>query len=356
MSMSQDEIDKLMSQTPGATEEPASDILKIFEKMSRLYSNSINNIFPILIETEHIHVEPGMSSKGQFGAIIESQPSNSTYFTFKSPDLTGFHFIGMLDLPIALSISQRMMGQEGETVLTEALISALAEAYNNILGAWDAALAEEFGYLITHGELKFHETDAATSLKNETGYADDTPTVISNFSINIDDLQGGISLMISADGLKQVYDKHPSSREAAKTQPTVPTPTETEKVPTPEPETMSDTTTADTSPRKEPEIPTVRFEELAPHQPTEQPRGIDLILDVPLVVTVELGRKSLSIKEILELVPGSLVELEKLAGEAVDLLVNGKLFAKGEVVVIDENFGVRVSTIISPKERIENLR
>jgi flagellar motor switch protein FliN/FliY len=73
-------------------------------------------------------------------------------------------------------------------------------------------------------------------------------------------------------------------------------------------------------------------------------------------VTVELGRKRLSVKEILELVPGSLVELDKLAGENVDLYVNGKLFAKGEVVVIDENFGVRVSSIVTPKERLERMR
>lgn len=84
--------------------------------------------------------------------------------------------------------------------------------------------------------------------------------------------------------------------------------------------------------------------------------NLDLLLDIPLQVTVELGRTSQPIKDILNLSAGSVVELDKLAGEPVDILVNQKLIAKGEVVVIDENFGVRVTDIISQKERIRNLQ
>ena len=80
--------------------------------------------------------------------------------------------------------------------------------------------------------------------------------------------------------------------------------------------------------------------------PITQQENIDLIMDVPLEVTVELGRTSKSIKEILEFTPGTIVELDKLAGEPIDVLVNGKLVAKGEVVVIEENFGIRVTDII----------
>ena len=85
------------------------------------------------------------------------------------------------------------------------------------------------------------------------------------------------------------------------------------------------------------------------------PQNMALIQDVPLQVTVRLGKTRMSIKEILELGEGSIVELDKLAGEPVDLLVNGKLVAKGEIVVIDENFGFRVKDIISPADRINNL-
>ena len=84
--------------------------------------------------------------------------------------------------------------------------------------------------------------------------------------------------------------------------------------------------------------------------------NVDLLLDIDLDVTIELGRTDISIKRVLELAPGSLVELDRLAGEPVDLLVNNKVVAKGEVVVVDENFGVRVISLVSPEERIKSLR
>ena len=80
--------------------------------------------------------------------------------------------------------------------------------------------------------------------------------------------------------------------------------------------------------------------------PLNQQENIELIMDVPLEVTVELGRTNKSIKEILEFSPGTIIELDKLAGEPIDVLVNGKFVAKGEVVVIEENFGIRVTEII----------
>ena len=89
---------------------------------------------------------------------------------------------------------------------------------------------------------------------------------------------------------------------------------------------------------------------------TGQQRNLDMLLDIPLKVTVELGRTKKSINDILELASGSIIELDKLAGEPVDILVNDKLVAEGEVVVIEENFGVRVTDIISQYDRIRNLK
>lgn len=98
------------------------------------------------------------------------------------------------------------------------------------------------------------------------------------------------------------------------------------------------------------------FGELPRNGAVESNGNIDLLLDVPLSLTVELGRTKKTIREILSLGPGSVVELEKLAGETVDILVGGKLIAKGEVVVIDENFAVRITDIISPVDRLNSLR
>jgi flagellar motor switch protein FliN/FliY len=92
-----------------------------------------------------------------------------------------------------------------------------------------------------------------------------------------------------------------------------------------------------------------------PHVHTDE-TNLGLLLDIPLKVTVELGRTKKVIKEILEFSQGSIIELDKLAGEPVDILVNNKLIAKGEVVVIDENFGVRVTDIVSQMDRIQKLQ
>jgi flagellar motor switch protein FliN/FliY len=97
------------------------------------------------------------------------------------------------------------------------------------------------------------------------------------------------------------------------------------------------------------------FEEILEVPSDGEPYNIDLLMDIPLEVRVELGGTRKLLKEVLALGPGSIVELNKLAGEPVDVLVNGQPIAKGEVVVIDENFGVRVSDILSPQDRLKKL-
>nr|WP_235044649.1 flagellar motor switch protein FliN [Pseudobdellovibrio exovorus] len=85
-------------------------------------------------------------------------------------------------------------------------------------------------------------------------------------------------------------------------------------------------------------------------------RNLNLILDIPLKVTVELGRTKMPVSELLNLTQGSVIELAKLAGEPMEVLVNDKLIARGEAVVVNEKFGVRLTDIISPSERIEQLK
>lgn len=104
------------------------------------------------------------------------------------------------------------------------------------------------------------------------------------------------------------------------------------------------------------EVHQAKFEPLADTGSASSPKNIDLILDVPLDISVVLGRTKKSIKDILSLGTGSLVELDKLAEEPVEILVNGKKIAYGEVVVVDENFGVRITNIVSGAERIQSLK
>ena len=97
------------------------------------------------------------------------------------------------------------------------------------------------------------------------------------------------------------------------------------------------------------------FKDLAGSAPTGATHDIDFILDIPVLLTVELGRTKITIKNLLQLAQGSVVELDGMAGEPMDVLVNGCLIAQGEVVVVNDKFGVRLTDIITPAERIRKL-
>jgi flagellar motor switch protein FliN/FliY len=104
------------------------------------------------------------------------------------------------------------------------------------------------------------------------------------------------------------------------------------------------------------EVKKAELEEISPDAPPQaQAPNLQLILDIPVPVSVELGRTSLKIQELLDLHPGAVVELDRLAGEPVDVLVNGKRIAQGEVVVVGDVFGVRISAISEPAQRLRSL-
>lgn len=102
----------------------------------------------------------------------------------------------------------------------------------------------------------------------------------------------------------------------------------------------------------------VSFDELK-NEVTKQAPGspdLDVILDIPVSISMEVGRTSITIRNLLQLNQGSVIELDRLAGEPLDVLVNGTLIAHGEVVVVNEKFGIRMTDVISPAERIKKLR
>lgn len=116
-------------------------------------------------------------------------------------------------------------------------------------------------------------------------------------------------------------------------------------------------TTTEPKKNETPNIQSVQFSSFDDTSSVQgEPNNLDMLLDIPLQVTVELGRTKRMVKEILNVSHGSIIELDKLAGEPVDILINNKVIAVGEVVVIDENFGVRVTDILSTADRISKLR
>ena len=99
-----------------------------------------------------------------------------------------------------------------------------------------------------------------------------------------------------------------------------------------------------------------QFQDGAQPDDDENPVNFDVIMDVPVTISMEIGRTSINIRNLLQLNQGSIVELDRLAGEPLDVLVNGTLIARGEVVVINEKFGIRLTDVISPAERLRKLR
>jgi flagellar motor switch protein FliN/FliY len=114
--------------------------------------------------------------------------------------------------------------------------------------------------------------------------------------------------------------------------------------------------TAGAHPPAEREVSGVRFKEMQKSEVGESLLGIDFILDIPLTVSVELGRGKMMISELLKLGRGSIIELAKLAGEPLDVFVNDRLIAMGEVVVANEKFGIRLTDVVSHAERIDQLK
>ena len=98
-----------------------------------------------------------------------------------------------------------------------------------------------------------------------------------------------------------------------------------------------------------------QFDELSPSSGAGEEVNINAILDVPVTISMEIGRTDINIRNLLQLNQGSVVELDRLAGEPLDVLVNGTLIAKGEVVVVNEKFGIRLTDVISPAERVKKL-
>ncbi len=181
------------------------------------------------------------------------------------------------------------------------------------------------------------------------------------------DIEGILdSILLQVVPLNVAKDMTDRLLNSAKTEPKVEQKTEQRpKAPAPEysyqapmspPPDLTWQQSMDTMPQSTTFVQPAQFSQLVSGNNPIIPNNLDLIFDVPLQVSVELGKASKTIKDILDLGPGSVVELDRIAGEPVDMIVNGKLIAKCEVVVINETFGIRITEIINQAQRIETLK
>ena len=284
----------------------------------------------------------------------------------------------------ACIIADLMMGGDGTAPpddLNEIHMSAVGEAMNQMMGAVATSLSSMFNKKIDISPPKVNLIDLGTADPVTELVGTNEAIVKTSFRMEVDGLIDSeimqiLPVDIATEMVNSLLNSGAAEEEEAAPPPPPPAPAPAPQAapPPPPPPAPAPAPQAAASPpppmaaapppmygqqaRVSEGIPVqaAQFTPLATAPVQVNEANIGLILDVSLQVTVELGRTKKSIKEILELTNGSIVELDKLAGEPVDIHVNGKFLAKGEVVVIDENFGVRITDIVSPEERAAKLQ
>lgn len=297
----------------------------------------------------------------------------------------------------AAIIADLMMGGDGtnpDTEINEIAMSAVGESMNQMMGTVATSLSTMFNKKIDISPPKVNLIDFGSEDEVTELVGRDEPVVRTSFRMEVDGLiDSEIMQILPVTVAKEMVEALTGgSNNEPETAPPAPAPVPPAPEPTPAPAPQAQMTSpVQTPPPQAQMAPPVQAPApqaqmappvqapvmgyaMQPHvaqnvpvqsaqftplntQPVQiNDANIGLILDVPLSVTVELGQTKKSIKDILELTNGSIVELDKLAGEPVDIKVNGQFLAKGEVVVIDENFGVRITEIASPAERAAKLQ
>lgn len=275
-------------------------------------------------------------------------------------------------------ITDLMMGGDGtntDAELTDLHLSAISEAMNQMMGSAATSMSSMINEKVDISPPSSTRVDLTDTMMQDGLHDMVGQTFVQvSFRMTIGDLvDSEIMQLYPFDFAKLIYTRFRSTMEGGMEETAASEP-EPVAAPVQQPEPMQAVPVSQMNPQMAPQQPMMgmqqptmngampmynmpmqnvpiqpaQFQNFAPSQNLDgiAPENIDLIMDVPLEVTVELGRTSKSIKEILDFSPGTIIELDKLAGEPVDVLVNGKFVAKGEVVVIEENFGIRVTEII----------
>ncbi len=281
----------------------------------------------------------------------------------------------------ACIIADLMMGGDGTAPpsdLNEIHMSAVGEAMNQMMGAVATSLSSMFNKKIDISPPKVNLIDLGTADPVTEIVGTDEAIVKTSFRMEVDGLIDSeimqilpvdiatemVNSLLNSGAVEEEAPPPPPppapavAPQAAAPPPPPPAPAAAPQAAAPPPPMAAPPPMYGQQARVSEGIPiqAAQFTPLATAPVQVNEANIGLILDVSLQVTVELGRTKKSIKDILELTNGSIVELDKLAGEPVDIHVNGKYLAKGEVVVIDENFGVRITDIVSPEERAAKLQ
>ena len=386
--LSQDEINALLSGVnagssdpqpdpqPAATEEILTDIEKdaIGEIANISMGTSATTLYSLV--NRKVNITTPTVSIANWKNFIDEQEKPCVFIQIKYTEgLDGANILIMRERDVKV-ITDLMMGGDGSNIdgeLGELHLSAISEAMNQMMGSSATSLSSMLGRMI---DISPPEASLVNILENKNG-ADIAPFLAGDFvkiefRMQIEDLvDSTIMQLYPIDFAKSLYKIFMEQQMGTSAAPAQPDPApQPQSVPAPQPQ-------PDPAPQPQPYVPPKaempQMQQAMPQmqmqqmpqmqqaniQPaqfqafnTQMPQqmasqeNIGLIMDVPLEVTVELGRTKKSIAEILDFTPGTIIELDKIAGEPIDVLVNGKFVAKGEVVVIEESFGIRVTEII----------
>lgn len=233
-------------------------------------------------------------------------------------------------------LSDFMMMGDGTAPFEDDHMDALSELVNQIMGAVNTAIGTEF-------ELNLSLSQADTTEFKPTDMLS-APHVVGAIDLKVDGLEDVPLLFTFDEKLVSSIEAHLGESEATAFEPEAA-------------EASAPAAGVDLGAFEEPEFDMSSMGGAAAGLfDSTGVRALDMLMDIPLDLTIELGRTVMSIRRILEMGPGSIVEMDRFAGEPVDLLVNDKVVAKGEVVVVDENFGIRVVSLVTPEERIKFLK
>ncbi|GED00521.1 flagellar motor switch phosphatase FliY [Bacillus atrophaeus] len=374
--LSQDEIDALLNGSGSTSEEPAPAKPEL--DLSEMERDAIGEIGNISFGSSATALSTLLNQKVDITTpsvtvISKSKISDEfphPYVAIEVNYTEGFSGSNLLvvEQSDAAIIADLMIGGDGKGAdpsLGEIHLSAVQEAMNQMMGSAATSMSTVFSKKIDISPPRVELLDVNEEKGTDRIPADEMLVKVS-FRLKVGELIDSnimqlypitfakdliSDLMNTGSSNEDIQQEEPEETYEAPEEAVMPEP-RLESQPQPTPKRQG-------KPKKAAPVQVAPVE-FSAFDPTEAPQAhlnnLDMLMDIPLSITVELGRTKRSVKEILELSAGSIIELDKLAGEPVDILVNQRIVAKGEVVVIEENFGVRVTDILSQAERINNLK
>ncbi|MGG7176603.1 flagellar motor switch phosphatase FliY [Clostridium paraputrificum] len=372
--LSQEEIDSLLGggdeQTTTVTNNTSQSILSDIEKdlLGEIGNISMGSASTALYQiiNQKVNITTPVVSITTLGEIKETFETPTIVLDVEyTSGIVGRNIL-IIKTEDAAVIANLMMGGDGKVEsnsLSELEISAVQEAMNQMIGSAATSMATMFSREVNISPPISKIWNEKSDLLSDN-ISENEEIVRVNFRMTIGDLvDSNIMQILPVKTAKKIVSIMMGQEDDDSAQPPINEPIQEVAVTYEQPieqdyESASQIVEKQIIEKPEPqvEVHQASFEPLKPVATGTSHKNIDLILDVPLDISVVLGRTKKSIKDILNLGTGSLIELDKLAEEPVEILVNGKKIAFGEVVVVDENFGVRITSIVSNAERIKSLK